>query len=227
MGLVLSPVLSLLLGASVGVTVTNMTTVLSALMIGLVLRAGIDWKKFGVLAPSALLGAIPGAFLVRSLDGNWLSILVGSFILLALVVTLLGDRLRELPRLDHLAWLVPFAAMAAFLNTVAGVAAPALVIYALLSRWDQHTFSATLQPAFLWFGLLSVVTKISTGATPLESLPSPWILLLIVGAILVAILLGGRLSSRVSPQRARTIGILVAGAGAVSTILRGLIGALG
>lgn len=227
MGLVLSPVLALLLGPATGVTVTNMTTVMSALLIGFVLRAGIDWKRFGIIAPSALLGAIPGGQLVRELDGNWLSVMVGALLLLALLVTVGAGKLRGLPHLTNPAWLVPFAALGAFLNTVSGVAAPALVIYALLSRWDQRSFQATLQPVFLLFGALSVAVKVLIGATPLSVLPDPWILLVILAGVLVAIAIGGQLSKRVSPQKARAAAILVAGAGAVSALIRGLIGALG
>lgn len=227
MGLILSPVLALLLGPAVGVTVTNMATVMSALLIGFVMRAGIEWRRFGLMAPSALLGSIPGGFLVREMPGAWLSVLIGAIILIALAVTLNADRTRGLGQLHHPAWLIPFAAGAAFLNTVSGVAAPILIIYALLSRWDHRTFSATLQPTFAWLGLLSVIVKIGTGATPLNDLPQWWILPLLLVGIITAVGLGGLLASYVSTQTARRIAIVAAGLGAVSTLLRGLIDALG
>ncbi|WP_222704447.1 sulfite exporter TauE/SafE family protein [Flaviflexus massiliensis] len=226
MGLVLSPFLALLLGANVGVTVTNVATVLSSFLIGFVLRSGVDRRRFAIIAPAGLLGTVPGAYLVKHLDGNWLSVIVGTAVLIALTVTLTSGRVRTLPHLTGPWWLGPFAALGAFLNVVAGVAAPALVIYSLLSRWEQRSFAATLQPTFLWFGLTSVITKIAIGATHFNALPPAWVLLVITAAIVLAIALGGRLSLRVSPQQARRIGIAVAGLGAVSAIIRGLVGAL-
>lgn len=227
MGLILSPVLALLLGPAVGVTVTNMATVMSAILIGYVLRDGIDWRRFAIIAPSALLGSIPGGFLVRAMPGAWLSVIIGATILIALAVTLNADRTHSLKKLIHPAWLVPFAAGGAFLNTVSGVAAPILVIYALAARWDHRSFSATLQPTFALFGFLSIVVKISVGATPIGDLPQWWVLPVMLAAILAAVSLGSFLSRHVSTQTARKIAIAAAGLGAVSTLIRGLVDALG
>lgn len=227
MGLMISPVLALIFGAAVGVTVANATTILSALIIGFVMRAGIDWRRFAIIAPSALLGTIPGGLLVREMDGGWLGVLVGAIILAALTLTLWADRLTVLPELRHHAWIIPFAAGGAFLNTVSGISAPVLMIYAIAARWDQRSFAATLQPFFVWISLLSVTVKISVGATPLNELPDPWVLPLILAAILAAVAIGSRLAHRVSPQAARRLAIAVAGLGAVSTLLRGLADALG
>lgn len=38
-----------------------------------------------------------------------------------------------------------------------------MVIYARISRWDQRSFAATLQPIFMTMGALSVVMKLWTG----------------------------------------------------------------
>lgn len=227
MGLILSPVLALLLGPAVGVTVTNMATVMSALLIGWVLRAGVDWRRFGLIASAALFGSIPGGLVVRAVPGSWLSVIIGATILVALGVTLNADRTHRLGNLHHPAWIVPFAAAAAFLNTIAGVAAPILVIYALAARWDQRSFAATLQPTFALFGFLSIVVKIGVGATPVSDLPDWWILPIMLAAIVAAVALGTFLSRHVSTQTARKIAIAAAGLGAVSALLRGLIDALG
>ncbi|MBM9433375.1 sulfite exporter TauE/SafE family protein [Flaviflexus equikiangi] len=227
MGLILAPVLSLILGAAVGVTVTNVTTVCTALVIGFVLRAGIDWKKFAIIAPSALLGTIPGGLVVAYMDGAWLSVLVGALILLALAITLWANRQQHLPHLTHPAWIIPFAAGGAFMNATAGVVAPVLMIYAIASRWDHRSFSATLQPTFAWIGGLSIIVKVSLGATPIDSLPDWWVLLVILAAIPTSVLLGTLVSRHVSTQTAKKIALAVATLGAVSTLLRGLIDALG
>lgn len=227
MGLMISPILALVLGPATGVTVANMTTFFSALMIGFVLRAGIDWRRVALFVPSAVIGSVPGGILVRDMHSGWLSVLVGAVILMALAITLWADRMTMLPNLTHVAWIIPFSAVGAFLNTVSGISAPALVIYALASSWDQRSFAATLQPFFLWVGALSVTVKIAVGATPISELPDPWILPIILAAVVAAVVIGSRLARRVSPHSARRVAIAVAGLGAVSSLVRGLIDALG
>ena len=49
-GLVVSPTLALLLGPVTGVLLTNITTVVSAVLIGITLRHDIDWQRYRRLA---------------------------------------------------------------------------------------------------------------------------------------------------------------------------------
>ncbi len=226
MGLVLAPVLSILMGPALGVTVTNTATLISATLIGFVLRHDIDWRRLGSIAAAAVFGSVPGAFMVKHLDSAWLSVFVGGAVLVALLTTVLTGKLRGLPHVTGLGWLIPFAMVGAFLNTTAGVAAPAFVIYSLMARWGQRSFAATLQPTFAILALLSIGSKVITGATTIEQLPHPWLMVAVFAVVVIAISIGTILSRRVSAAQARSIAIVVAGLGAASALIRGLIGAL-
>ena len=113
-------------------------------------------------------------------------------------------------------------AVGGFLNTVAGVAMPAMVIYATVSRWEQARFAATLQPVFLTFGALSVATKLGLGTASVEQLPPWWFFGLLAAGIVLGVLAGAVLAKRVSAVRARWVAVILAGLGAALTVVRGL-----
>lgn len=218
-GLVVAPTLALAMGPHVGVFVANSTTVISGFLIMLAVFREIDWKRYLIIAPTALLGAIPAAFLVRDLSSPWLNIVVGTVVLFALSLTF------GLPRMPHLrsSTLTAAAGMVGgFLNTSAGVAAPAMVIYAKLSRWEQRSFAATMQPTFMTMGILSVATKLAVGATTISQLPPWWMLPVVVAGVVLGIGVGGRLARKVSAQGARSVAVTLAGLGGIVAIVRGV-----
>uniref|UniRef100_UPI002FDAE96C TSUP family transporter n=1 Tax=Dietzia sp. TaxID=1871616 RepID=UPI002FDAE96C len=118
-GLVVSPVLSILLGPSTGVLVANMTTVVSGFLIMLTVWSAIDWRKYALIAPAAIVGSIPAALLVGALPAGWLSILLGGVVVFALIVTF---SLRTLPEWKGRGAILAAGALGGFFNTTSGVA---------------------------------------------------------------------------------------------------------
>ncbi|WP_460689781.1 TSUP family transporter [Nesterenkonia suensis] len=227
-GLVVAPVLSILLGPGLGVLITNMTTMVSGFLIMLAVWPRIDWARYRVLGPVTVIGAIPGAWLVGQLSAGWLSIILGAIVLCALLFTV---TLPQLPRWEGRATGVVGGILGGFFNTTSGVAAPVMVIYSRLSRWDQQAFAATMQPLFLTMGTASVVTKLLVGSV--EEVGQTGALHLgvlfpgIVVTVLLGILLGGRLARIVSPAQARTVALALAGLGALGALARGTVQVLG
>ncbi|WP_328821769.1 sulfite exporter TauE/SafE family protein [Nesterenkonia haasae] len=225
-GLVVAPVLSLLLGPAFGVLVTNMTTVVSGFLIMLSVWAAIDWRKFWLIIPAAVIGAWPGAWLVGVLSAGWLSIILGSIVVAALLVTFTLGRLPE--------WGGRVPAVAAgliggFFNTTSGVAAPVMVIYSRLSRWDQVSFAATLQPIFMTMGAASVVSKLALGSVATDGdvgVPFGWLLTGILTTVVIGILIASRLAKVVSVAFARRLALTLAGLGGVGAIVRGVVDVL-
>lgn len=219
-GLVVSPVFVILFGPAVGVFAANCLTIVSAtFMMGAVWRR-IDWPKAAKVLAFGAPGALLGAFLVRWTPSAWLSIVIGSIVLLAVVIT------RTSPRLPH--WdNLPAFGIASFVagsfNTTAGVAAPALVVYSRLSRWDQPSFSATLQPIFLGFGLMSVTLKSAIGASGFAEAPPWWSLPAIIVTVLAGIGIGTLLAKRVGHDASQRLAMLLAGLGGAGAILRGAV----
>lgn len=219
-GLVVAPVLALLLGPALGVFITNATTVISGFLIMLAVIHDVDWKRYLIFLPTALLGAIPAAILVRELDAAWLNIVIGAVVLVALALTFGVPRV---PSVRSHVLTGTTGLIGGFLNTSAGVAAPAMVIYSKFARWDQRSFAATMQPTFMTMGIFSVATKLMLGATTLSELPPWWVFPVIIVTVVLGIWVGGWLGARVRTNTARTVAITLAGLGGAMALVRGII----
>ncbi|WGH93222.1 sulfite exporter TauE/SafE family protein [Auritidibacter ignavus] len=221
-GLVVAPVLSLVLGPTAGVLLTNMTTTISGFLLMLSVWSRIRWRQYWWIIIPALPGAWAGAWLVSQLSAAWLFILLGTIIVLALLITV---SLRDLPEFTGRTATVVTGTLGGLFNSTSGVAAPVMVIYARISRWDQRSFAATLQPIFMTMGALSVVMKLWTGAV--EDSPEAGVSLAVLVVFLVVAIVGGLaiallLSRYVSALLARRMAMTLAGLGGISAIVRGV-----
>lgn len=222
-GLVVAPVLSLIIGPALGVLVTNMTTMVSGFLIMLAVWPRIEWRRYWLVGPLAAVGAVPGAWLVSQLSAGWLSIILGSIVVVALLLTV------SLPRLPRWQGRVPgliAGAVGGFFNTTSGVAAPVMVIYARVSDWGQQGFAATMQPIYMTMGAASVLAKLSMGSVDGatgEVLDLPWLFAGIVAVVILGIFVGGLASRVVSVQAARALALTLAGLGAMGAIIRGIL----
>lgn len=219
-GMVVSPTFVLLVGPVAGVLLTNVTTVASALLLTLAMRADIDWRRFARIAPTIVVGSVPAALLVTVVDVGWLELVIGAALLLALAATSLTPQLPDLGRAT-----APTAGVVGgFLNTAVGVAAPAMLIYAQATRWPQRAFAATLQPIFVTMGAVSVVTKLAAGASPSPADGSPWpVVVAAVAAAPLGVLVGGRVARRLAPTTSRRVAVVVVLLGASATLVRGVL----
>lgn len=219
-GLVAAPVFTLLAGPQLGVFVTNTATIISGLLIGLAVLSEVDWKRFGFLAGFAVLGAWPAALLVRDANPAILTIFIGGIVLIALMTTFSAPRL---PQVLSSALTAAAGITASFLNTTAGVSAPAMVIYARVSRWPQRSFAATMQPTFMALAILSVTTKLIAGVEVVESLPPWWFFTALVAAVIAGVAVGSAAARRVSAAGMRRVAVVLVTLGALATVVRGII----
>ena len=178
MGLVVAPLLTLVLGPAVGVTLSNAGAVVTTLLVFVATRRDVDWRTVSRLAPLVGLGSVGGAVVVLRMDAAWLEVLIGSLVLVSL--GLIGVTQG---RIDIQGRGVAAIAGAAggFMNATAGVGAPALTIYAVATRWGQKSFAATAQPVLLLANLSSLLAKYAVGALPPGSATSWWVYLVVAG----------------------------------------------
>ncbi|GAA1212806.1 sulfite exporter TauE/SafE family protein [Rhodoglobus aureus] len=219
--LVASPLIVILLGPFDGVLVVNLCGVISSLLIIPRVWRHIEWRTLAWLAIPALITIVPGSLLVTRLPGAVMQLGIGVLVIVALTATLL------IRRAEHVVPARPAAIVAGaasgFMNTAAGVGGPALSIYAVIMRWPQVNFAATLQPYFVLVGTASLVTKtIFSGGQLPELHAASWII--IIASLLVGLALGEVLNRHVSHRVARIAVVIVAYAGGTVAVIDGALG---
>lgn len=222
--LMVAPALVVILGPFDGVLVVNLCGALSSLLIIPRVWRYIEWRTLAWLAIPALIAIVPGSLVAATLGGPELQLGVGILVVVALTVSLLVTRAEHtLPRR-------PTALVAGlasgFMNTAAGVGGPAISVYAVLTRWQQAAFAATLQPYFLLVATASLLAKLffSGGAMP-ELDAASW--LIIAVSLLAGLGLGELLHSRISHRAARLAVIVIAYLGGAVAIADALLELLG
>lgn len=217
-GLLVSPVLVVLLGPFDGVMVINLCGAASSLLILSRVWRHVHWRRYFGLALAAVAGVLPGAWLASNVPEAPLEICIGVLLIIALLAS---QRLtRSTWQASGPAPLVSLGFASGLMNAAAGVGGPAITAYAIATRWEQKSFSATLQPYFVTTGLSSLVSKyvLSGGHVPaLEG----WQWLAILAAMIIGIVAGDLLTGRVRPGAVRRIVVAIAYLGAVSTLAKG------
>ncbi|CAM3994934.1 sulfite exporter TauE/SafE family protein [Corynebacterium frankenforstense] len=223
LGLVGGPVVSLLLGPVEGILVINVLAVVNATIVTATTWRNIDLRKFLLVGSTLVVGAVPGAIVVREFSPDLLQVVVGSLLLIALGVVTFGLRWVPTPRGKAPALIS--GAIGGFMNTLAGIAGPAITVYAQAARWDQRVYAATLQPLFVVAGFISVVIKLVTGAGDL-TVVNPWLWPAGLVGMLLGIWAGTRLSRHIPRDKAHALALALAALGGLTVLVRGASGLL-
>lgn len=219
-GLLVSPVLVVLLGPFDGVMIINLCGAASSLLILSRVWRHVQWKRYVGLALAAVAGVLPGAWLASNAPAAPLEVCIGVLLIIALLAS---------QRLTRSSWRasgpVPMVALgfsSGLMNAAAGVGGPAITAYAIATRWEQKSFSATLQPYFVTTGLTSLVSKYVLSGGHVPGLDG-WQWLSILAAMVAGIIAGDLLSGKVRPASARRIVVAIAYVGAASTLTKGFL----
>ena len=217
-GLVVAPVLSLIMGPGPGVLATNAATTCSGFLITLSVRRLVEWRHAAVLIASAVPGIVAGALVVRWVPSAWLQVAVGAVVLAGLGITRFSP---ATPSASRRATVVPAGLIGGFFNATAGGAAPAMVIYSRVTRWDQVRFAATMQPVFMAMGALSAGSKFAAGVHFSLPVPAPVALAALVLTVLAGIAVGTWLSRHMSKATAQGLAMALATVGGGVVLARG------
>lgn len=219
LALVAAPFLLLLLDPLTVVIIVNICGMISAVVISTRMHRQIDWRRYVWLTVPALVGIVPGSLLLFAVSDAWLKIGIGAVLVLSLVV---ATKVRQASTpVDGPMPLVLCGFSSGFMNAAAGTGGPAFSVYAVLSHWDQRSFAATAQPYLFTIAGASVLSKILIDPGSWPALDW-WFWLGVALALVVGLMVGDALSSRVNPRQARVIVVILAYVGAVSAIVKGL-----
>ncbi len=221
LGLVAGPILAVVLGPIEGILVSNVLAVINASLTTGLRRKDVDWGQFAIISSVLVIGAVPAAWLLTVADTPVVFTLVGVLLLAALCLSTLAQ--AYIPPVKNKAAPLIAGIAAGFMNTLAAVSAPALTVYAQATRWEQRSFSATLQPIFLMAGIISVVVKVFGGAANFGD-TGFWIWPAGIAGMICGILIGSVLSHRIDSATGRKFALTVATVGAAVVLIRGISG---
>ena len=217
--MLVSPFLVIALGAHEGVFLVNICGVLSSAIIMPRVWKDINWSMFRWLCSFSVVGSVAGALLAGVLPSAPLSIVVGATVLAALLLSLILVRANvtvsgQIPKGSA-------GFLSGLTNALAGVGGPAVSAYAVLARWPQRPFAATLQPFFVVTGLVTIGMKFIT--TPDQLPPMPlWAWIGVAVFIWAGVLIGEQVQRVVSDKHARFFVLCCAFFGAITALVSGL-----
>jgi uncharacterized membrane protein YfcA len=218
--LLIAPFLVIILGPHAGVLLVNICGVVSsAIIVGRVWK-DIDWSMFRWLVVPSLLGSVPGSFLAVAVPSAPLSVTVGAVVLVALTISLVLQRSDVVVRGNAPKAVAGFTA--GLTNSMAGVGGPAVSAYAVLSRWPQRPFAATLQPFFVCIGMVTLALKLLLDPSQAPVLAA-WMWVAIGLAIVTGIYAGEKLGRFVRDDQARLFVIVIAFVGAALAVVKGVL----
>lgn len=219
--MVVSPFALLALSVYDGVIVTSVLAIVSCAVVYVQVWRDVDWLAYARLLPPALIGLIAGTLLAESVETAAVSVIAGSGLLLALVISLIVAARGRVA--GGATPLIVSSFASGSLTAVAGVGGPPMTIYAVLSRWEAPRFAATMQPYFASLAFGAIVSRLigSGGELPELGLLEWGILL---ATLFVGQALGSVVARFISAAWARRGLIAIALIGSVLAILDGLRG---
>lgn len=215
--LVASPFLVLLLGPIQGVVITNVFGAATALVVYASHVREVEYRRVLPILAAAAVAVVPGALLARSLPAPVLAIGAGSLVVAALGLSVIA---RRIPHVQAWPGQVVAGGVSGFMNVIAGVGGPAITAYAVASEWEHRRFAVSVQFYFVVLGSLSLLAR---GVLPAFAVEH-WIAAIVALALGLA---GGRALSRRVPVRvARSVCLVLALAGGVAVVVRGILDTL-
>ncbi|WP_115728156.1 TSUP family transporter [Actinomyces culturomici] len=205
-------------GATHGVILTQLLGATSAALTLLSVHRDVEWREYGRLLPSSLLGLVLATALAARLPDAPAQI-VSSAIMLVLL--LLAPRIGAAASVYRNWSSLSIAGAAAGAMTVlAGVGAAALTALQQATNWEQSRFVATLQPYLITVSTLTVGARLAVAPTgwPDFSLGA-WVLIGV--ALILGIRAGDLVSRRLLASTAKRITFIVALVGAGIALVDG------
>lgn len=222
--LVCSPFVVLLLGSTDGVFVVLTCGALASLLIIPRVWRFIEWRSLAWLTIPAVIAIVPGSILVASLPESVMQLIIGAIVVIALTGTLVVTRAQHTVTGRTAA--VITGAASGIMNTAAGVGGPPLSIYAVLTRWPQVPFAATIQPYFVVIDVIALGGKFVATGGAFPGLDA-WSWLIIVGSMLIGLACGEVVHKHISHRAARVAVIVIAYFGGAAAMANGLFAMLG
>lgn len=215
--LVSSPFLVLVLGPADGVALTIILGMVATAAVLLQVWRDVEWRTALLLLLPAVVGILPGRWVADRLPAPVLAVVVGTLVIVAVVTMSVSERAHVLRGRRGA---VVAGLLSGFMNTTAGVGGPAIVLYAMSTKWRHEAFVATIQVYLL---ALSAVTLVAID--PVRLPVRGWAASL--AGLAAGMLVGTIVARRVSAARARQAVIVLALTGSAAIVVKAVLELIG
>jgi uncharacterized membrane protein YfcA len=214
--LIAVPLLAHLMPLTFAIPMVVVLDCVSAISMGLKLRADVSKSEFVPMLPFLLVGLLIGAFVLLNVPARWLLLILGVFVLVFGTYYLL-DRKAPL-RLPK--WTVaPIGLLAGTTSSAFGVGGPIYVFYFAARGASPQQIRATVPAVFSFTSVARIAIFAGVGLFDQQVLMATAALLPVMA---LGLWCGHRLHGRLSRDQAlRIIGVLLLASGA-SLVLRAL-----
>ena len=155
-----------------------------------------------------------GSWVTDRLSEPVLLVVMGGLVTVAVLLVMSGLRVQSL---DGLRGALTAGATGGFMNAAAGLGGPPVSLYAVNAGWTIREFV----PNALFYGVVvNVFSVVSNGVPRLGA--GSWTAA--VAGLAAGALIGSALAGRVPERQARLLVLLLALAGGVSTLVKGVLG---
>lgn len=211
--LVASPLLITALGPVTGVALGNLLSACICVIVLSRVWREVLWRPLLLLSAPAAITVPFGAWVVKHTPASALAVLVGGLALIAVLLVALSRRTYLLPGRSGA---IVAGGVSGFMNATAGVGGPVIVIHSISERWPHAVFLGTGQVFFLFINVLSLWSK---------GIPEAdvWLWLGVALALSGGAIVGERAARHIAARTARALVLILASAGSIAVIVRGLI----
>jgi uncharacterized protein len=211
--LVAAPVMALVAPSALPTTLIFLALPLTAFMAARE-RHAVDWRGLGWILAGRVLGTVAGAALLVAVPPSSLSILFGSMIVVAAVLSALGSGLEAEPRTQLVGGVA-----SGIMGTAAAIGGPALAV--VYQRRSGPELRSTLALSFVAGLLLSLVALSVAGEVHgWQAVLALWLL----PAMVVGLVLSRALAARLERRWLRPAVLAFAAVAGMAAIVDGLLG---
>ncbi len=215
-----APLAIIALGPLQGVIMMNLFGIPAAALALVLMWKSIEWRMVGIMVFPCIVGVWLGVGFLSRIEPAALEVGLGFFLVIAVLVTLRTPPLPQSRSLVVPAVVTGFSA--GFMNAVASIGGPPLVVFRNLRKWSPETFTPTIQPLLITMSGGSLLVKSITGTVVLPTFDDlGWLALAL--ALAAGIFLGQMVAKKLSVSLASKAITGIAIVGSTVTLIRGLL----
>jgi hypothetical protein len=158
------------------------------------LRAHVDLKRILILIGSSIIATPIGAYLLISIDENFLKLIVGIIVVLSAIIFKLGFNIQV--KNEKLAF-IPVGIISGLLNGSVSLSGPPIILFLTNQKTEKQVFRATLTSFFWILNIATIFVFFFNGLINLEVLE---LSVKLLPALIIGLFFGIKLGDRIQQK---------------------------